>query len=186
MCGRCCYPLQKARTKRSTELTIYSLRVVGLSQHINFMAYKHCCVTESFRKLRDGHTIIQWVRTAHCNSLETKMRSLPYVLSLVCCIPPTLGNVEKTIFLGPEAIIIPQYKPDLDSLNLQSLTPTDCTLRRQLHAEFPTSGKPKGTEAWFLINGLRPRQRYEVRICWAATVCSSHHESMTSMTSSNI
>lgn len=31
----------------------------------------------------------------------------------------------------------------------------------------------KGTESWFLLEGLVPGQRYEVRVCWVATVCSN-------------
>lgn len=81
-----------------------------------------------------------------------------------------MANVEKTIFLGPEAIHIPQQHPNLDDLRLHSLTPSQSTLRTQLDASFPTLPESKGTESWFLLHDLRQEQRYEVRICWAATV----------------
>ncbi len=98
------------------------------------------------------------------------MRALAYLQSLAWCIFPVLGNVEKTIFLAPEAIDIPQQHPHLDDLNLEALSPLDWSLRRELYAAFPKVEKPKGIEAWFLLDGLRSRQRYELRICWAATV----------------
>ena len=98
------------------------------------------------------------------------MRLLAYLQSLAWCIIPALGNVEKTIFLAPEAIHIPQQHPHIGDLKLEVLTPWNSTLRRQLPAAFPKPGLDKGKEAWFLLDGLTPQQRYEVRICWAATV----------------
>jgi len=98
------------------------------------------------------------------------MRYLSYVLNLAWCILPVLGNVEKTIFLGPEPIDhhIRQQQPNLDTLRLEVLSPIDYTLRRQLSPAKP--GSPQGTDAWFLLDQLKHKQRYEVRICWAATV----------------
>lgn len=98
------------------------------------------------------------------------MRLLAHLQSLAWCIIPALGNVEKTIFLAPEAIHIPQQHPHVGDLKLEVLTPWNSTLRRQLPAAFPKPGLDKGKEAWFLLDGLTPQQRYEVRICWAATV----------------
>lgn len=98
------------------------------------------------------------------------MRVLAYIRSLAWCIFPVLGNVEKTIFLAPEAISIPLQRPNLNDLNLAALSPSVPSLRRQLHAAFPRPDRPKGTEAWLLLDGLRSHQRHEVRICWAATV----------------
>ncbi len=99
------------------------------------------------------------------------MRLLTCVYSLIWC-TPVLGNVEKTIFLGPEPVEIhnPQQQPNIDSLRLEVLSPLNATLRRQLPAAFPNLTSPKGTETWFLLDRLRQQQRYEVRICWAATV----------------
>ncbi|KAL2041845.1 hypothetical protein N7G274_005629 [Stereocaulon virgatum] len=98
------------------------------------------------------------------------MRLLAYLQSLAWCIIPALGNVEKTIFLAPEAIHIPQQHPHLGDLKLEVLSPWNPTLRRQLPAAFTKSDLDKGKEAWFVLDGLTPQQRYEVRICWAATV----------------
>lgn len=99
------------------------------------------------------------------------MRLLAYLQSLAWCIFLVHGNVEKTIFLAPEAIQIPQQQhPNLRDLNLQVLSPSKPQLRRQLPAAFPTPANPKGIAAWFLLERLTQHQRYEVRICWAATV----------------
>ena len=98
------------------------------------------------------------------------MRLLAYLQSLAWCILLVHGNVEKTIFLAPEAIQIPQQHPNIGDLNLEELSPSKSELRRQLPAAFPSPATPKGTEAWFLLDRLTQHQRYEVRICWAATV----------------
>lgn len=99
------------------------------------------------------------------------MRPLAHAYSLLWC-TAVLGNVEKTIFLGPDPINIhnPQQQPNIDTLNLEVLSPLNTTLRRAVPASFPTSTFSKGSEAWFLLDRLRAQQRYEVRICWAATV----------------
>ena len=88
-----------------------------------------------------------------------------------CIFPAALGNVEKTIFLGPKAINIPKHnQPNLDALRLEVLSPTNSVRRLRLRAEFPTEDLPQGVPAWFLLYGLTYGKRYEVRICWAATV----------------
>ena len=84
-----------------------------------------------------------------------------------------LANTEKTIFLGPEPVTIPLTHPTLSDLRLHTLTPTtptNGTLRTQLSAQFPSPDHPQGTVTWLLLDNLTPNQRYEVRVCWAATV----------------
>ena len=81
-----------------------------------------------------------------------------------------LANVEKTIFLGPPAITIPTPHPNLDDLYLIPISPLHPTVRTRLNASFPTNGASKGTATWVLLDGLTPGARYEVRICWLATV----------------
>ena len=84
---------------------------------------------------------------------------------------PTLANVEKTIFLAPEAFASLQHPSNLNDLRLERLTPSSPSVRLSLPASFPTSESPRGKEAWFVLDRLQPHQRCEVRICWAATVC---------------
>ena len=98
------------------------------------------------------------------------MRLLAYLQSLAWCIFLVHGNVEKTVFLAPQAIAIPQQHPSLDDLNLELLSPSKSKLRRGLPAAFPKPDRQKGAEAWFILDKLTQHQRYEVRICWAATV----------------
>jgi hypothetical protein len=91
----------------------------------------------------------------------------PFLLSFV------FANVEKTIFLGPPAIGVPNQHPNLDDLCLIPLSPRHSTARTRLNASFPTADAPKGEETWILLDGLTPGARYEVRICWLATVSSA-------------
>ncbi|EFW99553.1 hypothetical protein CMQ_7921 [Grosmannia clavigera kw1407] len=88
------------------------------------------------------------------------------------------ANVEKAIFLGPAAAA-PVSLPDSLSAaisHLHRLTPddNDGTWRTPLSAAFPwaTDFDAKST-TWVLLDGLQPGQRYEARVCWAATVSSS-------------
>lgn len=115
-----------------------------------------------------------------CSSLcsrVTEMWTLALIVTLSLRILSVLANVEKTIFRGPEAIQIPKAHPNLEDLRLESLTPSHWSLRRQVVASFPNFTNAKGSETWLLLDGLEYNQRYEVRICWVATVsctCQSH------------
>jgi len=82
------------------------------------------------------------------------------------------ANVEKTIFIAPEALTMPQDAA-IDNLLLQSLNPNNLNMRTYLNASFPTSDQPKGQVTWALLEGLTPRSRYELRVCWLATVVVS-------------
>jgi hypothetical protein len=81
------------------------------------------------------------------------------------------ANTEKVIFIAPPSDILPEAVQDL---HLPTLTPSDPSLRAALPVKFP-SGLTKadktrqGELSWYLLNDLHPDQRYEVRICWAAT-----------------
>lgn len=99
------------------------------------------------------------------------MRIAVACLTLLCSLPSALANVEKTIFLTPASIHVPREHPNLDDLELEVLTPARWRLQHQIVASFPTvSDGFRGTETWLLLEGLEERRRYEVRICWAATV----------------
>ncbi|KAH6621133.1 hypothetical protein B0J18DRAFT_217951 [Chaetomium sp. MPI-SDFR-AT-0129] len=96
----------------------------------------------------------------------------PTLLSLtplISLLTPALANTEKTIFLGPERVRVPLTHPTLTDLRLHTLTPANSTLRTQLPAQFLSDEKPRGTETWLILDDLTPGQRYEVRVCWAAT-----------------
>jgi hypothetical protein len=85
---------------------------------------------------------------------------------------PAAANVEKTIFVAPRPEPVPAESPVIDDLGLERLSPEEFRLRTNLNASFPTQQLPDGTESWFFLEGLNPGQRYEVRVCWLATVSS--------------
>jgi len=80
------------------------------------------------------------------------------------------ANTEKVIFLGPNPTQIPVEHPTLEDLRLEALSPEHWSLRTHVQAEFPTDSSKYGLSSWYLLHGLKEGQRYEVRICWAATV----------------
>lgn len=99
---------------------------------------------------------------------------LRFLRPLFLLLTTALANVEKTIFLAPPPSPLSSstnINPDLSDLGLDLLSPENPILRTKLNASFPSTAQPYGTESWFLLEGLNPGQRYEVRVCWLATVC---------------
>lgn len=87
-------------------------------------------------------------------------------------VPFAWANTEKTIFLGPPPVIFDaRTYHALEQLQLVSLSPDNPALRTHLEAEFPSNGLRRGMPSWFVLHNLTEGQRYEVRVCWAATVC---------------
>lgn len=80
------------------------------------------------------------------------------------------ANVEKVIFSAPETIALPATHPNLDDLYTIVLSPSMTSVRMQVNASFPSASLPKGTQTWLLLDDLNPSRRYEVRVCWLATV----------------
>jgi hypothetical protein len=81
------------------------------------------------------------------------------------------ANVEKTVFLAPSPVTLPHEPPSLDTLRLDVLDPADLSiLATSLPVQFPSSSAPRGLESWYLLRALDGSRRYEVRICWPATV----------------
>lgn len=80
------------------------------------------------------------------------------------------ANTEKAIFLGPETVNIPQTHPNLEDLHIDTLTPDNWAIRTHLGAQFPTNSSKFGKATWLVLDKLTEGQRYEVRVCWAATV----------------
>jgi hypothetical protein len=81
-----------------------------------------------------------------------------------------LGNVEKTIFVAPPPTTMPETGPTLDNLCLNKLQPSSPKLRTPLPVKFPHKETPHGLQSWYILDNLSPGKRYEVRICWPATV----------------
>ncbi|KAF2633188.1 hypothetical protein BU25DRAFT_452993 [Macroventuria anomochaeta] len=97
------------------------------------------------------------------------MRVIAALLCIVSQAWTVNANVEKTIFLGPSAVPLPDVRPSLDDLRLHSLSSLEPILSTQLSVQFPSSTGPHGLESWYLLSGLEEGRRYEVRICWPAT-----------------
>lgn len=85
------------------------------------------------------------------------------------------ANVEKTIFLGPSPVTLPDVRPGLDDLHLRVLAPLDPIVPTQLAVQFPDKSLPRGLESWYLLRQLQAGRRYEVRVCWPATVSITIH-----------
>jgi hypothetical protein len=98
------------------------------------------------------------------------MRALATLLVVVTQLWTVRANVEKTIFLGPRPVTLSNVHPNLEDLRLHALSPSDTILPTQVPVQFPTDSVPRGLESWYLLRGLDEGRRYEVRICWPATV----------------
>ncbi|KAK2041625.1 hypothetical protein LZ31DRAFT_556715 [Colletotrichum somersetense] len=90
-------------------------------------------------------------------------------LTLAFCLDVAQANTEKVIFLGPDTVNVPTMPPTIEDLRLDFLTPDDWTKRLDLKAAFPSEDTPSGATTWLLLNDLTQGQRYELRVCWAAT-----------------
>ncbi|KAI0112031.1 hypothetical protein GGR51DRAFT_557212 [Nemania sp. FL0031] len=90
-------------------------------------------------------------------------------LWILFLIPYVWGNTEKTIFLGPSSIKIESTYPTLEYSRLIPLNPDNFAIRTHLKAEFPSDEARHGKPSWFVLRNLNEGQRYEVRVCWAAT-----------------
>lgn len=121
-----------------------------------------------------------------CEAAELRSHSLQHPSSLPASIANTmklpgslaslfallvasaLANTEKAIFTAPDAVSFTDSNPTLDVLQLQSISHSDNSLRTSLSVIFPSEETPQGSDHWFLLRDLNPRQRYELRVCWAA------------------
>ncbi|KAI1117473.1 hypothetical protein F5Y14DRAFT_349874 [Nemania sp. NC0429] len=83
--------------------------------------------------------------------------------------PYVWGNTEKTVFLGPPPVDLDSAYPTLRHSRLASLNPEEFTIRTHLRSKFPSNGLMQGEPSWLLLHRLTQGQRYEVRVCWAAT-----------------
>lgn len=105
---------------------------------------------------------------SHISTKPIDMKSLAFA-GLFIYLMLVAANVEKTTFIAPEVLTVPQDAA-IDNLLLQSLNPDNFSVKTYLNASFPTPEQPKGLETWALLEGLIPGRRYELRVCWLATV----------------
>jgi hypothetical protein len=98
------------------------------------------------------------------------MRVVAALLCIVSQAWTVNANVEKTIFLGPSAVTFPDARPSLDDLHLRSISSREPVLATRLSVQFPSGPKPHGLDSWYILSDLEADRRYEVRVCWPATV----------------
>jgi hypothetical protein len=123
----------------------------------------------------------------------SRPRGLPGLLPSLCfgnilLLQQAAANVEKTIFLGPDTINVPHQSPTFDDLQLDVLSPASResrSVRTHLSAEFPTRDRSRGKATWLLLDDLTPGRRYEVRVCWAATVSDAFPHPFSCISSSS-
>ena len=99
--------------------------------------------------------------------------ALLLALSIISSGVHVLANVEKLVFVpGPQAQVaepLTGFPPP----PLFRLSPdTTPRVRVTLNTSFPsaTAAAVQGSAVWVALDALTVGQRYEVRICWAATV----------------
>src|SRR6186713_1290493 len=102
------------------------------------------------------------------------MQTLHTLLTILLWAAFTNANVEKIVFVHTEQFtphsLSTTIRDALGSPHLEVLTPSNPSIRRNIHAQFPPKPSPGPSEAWFLLEGLEIGSRYEVRVCWGATV----------------
>ncbi|KAF2770886.1 hypothetical protein EJ03DRAFT_269915 [Teratosphaeria nubilosa] len=93
------------------------------------------------------------------------LHSLACLLALL--VLAAQANTEKAVFIAPPPTVFTEA--GLDHLSLQTFSPHHLSRRLSLPVAFPHEAKPRGLDSWYTLEGLTEGQRYEVRICWAAT-----------------
>ena len=102
------------------------------------------------------------------------MRLSFFILQVLASVLSVIANVEKVVFLGPEQINKCYYRSRVDASHRDVLTPASSSIRREIAATFLSPYNSwKGSEFWIVLDDLEPLRRYEVRLCWSATVCLS-------------
>ena len=85
-----------------------------------------------------------------------------------------LANVEKVVFLGPRQPISRHNLLDIHNSGHPVLNHSRSSIRKHLLASFPSQTNLwRGSKSWVILDALEEGKRYEVRICWSATVSES-------------
>lgn len=93
--------------------------------------------------------------------------------AVLLCFSTVSANTEKVIFLGPDNVETFNAHPNLQDLNIETISPassSSSSLRTHLPVAFPSRESQRGVDSWYLLKELEPGSRYEVRVCWAAIV----------------
>ena len=99
------------------------------------------------------------------------MRAVSTIIHLLLFCVLAKANVEKVTFVVPELGTDIQWASDEPRLNIDTLSSSHQSLRTRLLARWPhTPASWTLSETWILLEDLREGGRYEVRVCWSATV----------------
>ncbi|WEW56345.1 hypothetical protein PRK78_001788 [Emydomyces testavorans] len=108
-----------------------------------------------------------------------KSQTMVPLLSLLSLLVQLVwANVEKTVFIAPpaDAAELPSSLRPANLANIDTLSPSARSIRKHLDASFSSEKDPLGVRSWFHLVDLRPGQRYELRICWLATLMANHQQ----------
>ncbi|KHN95851.1 GPI-Mannosyltransferase II co-activator, Pga1 [Metarhizium album ARSEF 1941] len=97
-------------------------------------------------------------------------KTLVHAILLLCILVEFVaGNVEKIIFTGPPSSPTASSNPALSSLNINTLTHDELSVRTNLDRIFASEETGfRGQPSWILVTNLTENRRYEFRVCWSA------------------
>ena len=98
------------------------------------------------------------------------MRVVIFTIILLQSQSKVSANTEKAIFLAPRKPA--SIATDLSNLCLAQLSPSQPLHHTDLVVPAVTNKPPaeRQGDSWFILHQLNIGQRYEARVCWAATV----------------
>ncbi|CCU82443.1 unnamed protein product [Blumeria hordei] len=94
---------------------------------------------------------------------------LQQFILLLLSVSLVLSNTEKTTLVGPKRIDPFYWHTALSQIDLKVLSPHHTPFRTHIKSTFPNNLSKIGRTSWFILGDLIEGQKYEVRICWAAT-----------------
>ncbi|CAD6505690.1 BgTH12-01180 [Blumeria graminis f. sp. triticale] len=94
---------------------------------------------------------------------------IQHFIVLLLGISPVFSNTEKTTVVGPKIFVPLNRHIALGHINLKVLSPHHTPFRTHIKSTFPNDLSKIGRTSWFIMGDLIEGQKYEVRICWAAT-----------------
>lgn len=131
-----------------------------------------CPSVDLFNHVTGNDRISSHLGRASVDGYYIRMLHFLSLLLLLLFVVPALANTEKVVFVAPEDITLPNSQHALDSLLLHTLSPAHPTVRSRIPVVFADDKHPRGNSSWYLLEDLVQGRRYELRICWAATVSS--------------
>ena len=160
-----CFEAEEERTTERLERVYACSTRFTRGKHQIFLIYQGDIQFNSIQSLRTvGITPAQLWSCLLIRILRLSIMRLFLLLLQLASIAQ--ANTEKTIFVAPSSISLPNVHPGLDNLCLDVVSPNNSLLHVQLPVAFPNDEAPRGIQSWYLLDRLQPGQRYELRLCW--------------------